>query len=318
MRALHALVVLACLGVLFVLHRPCPGRDLLSCQEVYLSRAQRERQLAIRRGTVTRRHVEIVMSRYQEDIAWSDMYASLRTVYDKLPLGWRVPKNDTVYIDNVGRESYVYLKHIVDNYDRLADLTVFTQAGVPTAGYETGHPSAYRGHMSPGFTFHDYVLAETPGFVLFNHAMRLDTLHHVVRPLGRRWLRLLGWTRLEAQVCPLDDTYGAYWVKDQNDVFISRVRQLCHVQGAGDLCFADSFWKSFVKLPPPPTEEYYHWAQGARYAVTREQIRKRPRYEYETLLALVSHHQDPWAGYFLEWFFYPILTSSTSHPCSHV
>lgn len=302
--------------ILLIVCLPCAEHELLSCQEAYLTRPQKERLRAIQRGTVTRRHVEIVMSRFQEDISWSDVYAPLRTVYDKFPLGWRAPRNGTIYVENVGRESYVYLKHIVDHYDTLADLTVFTQAGLPTAGYETGHPSAYRGHMSPGFSFHDFVLADTPGFVLFNHAMRLDNLHHVVRPLGRRWMRLLGWARLDAQVCPLNSHFKAYWTSNQNSDFIARVSKLCESQGAGSLCSADTFWKTFVRLPPPPADKYYHWVQGARYAVTRNQIRQRPRHEYDALLSLVSHDKDPWAGYFLEWFFYPILTSAVAHPCA--
>ena len=55
---------------------------------------------------------------------------------------------------NVGRESAIYLRHITENYDRLAAWTVFTQ----------GHaPSEYGGHLVAGAAFDDYVLARASG-----------------------------------------------------------------------------------------------------------------------------------------------------------
>lgn len=315
--ALAAVSLLSLVAAAVAFLRACRGPALLACQRAYLTRAQRARLRAVERGDVTRRQVEIVMSRYMEDVSWSDAYAPLRTVYDKFPLGWRAPRNGTVHLPNVGRESYAYLRHIVDNYDRLADLTVFTQAGAPTYGYVGGHPSAYNGHMSPGFTFHDFVLAQTDGFVIFNHNMRLDTFYHVVQPVGFRWKRLLGLdVSAGPVVCPID-THQPYWAGPQSPVFLEKVYRLCAEQGGADLCVADVFWRQFVRLTPPRADEPYHWVQGARYAVTRQQLQRRPRYDYEVLLSLVSAHEDPWAGYFLEWFFYPILTSDARPPCRH-
>jgi hypothetical protein len=40
-----------------------------------------------------------------------------------------------VPLPNVGRESHTILWHIVTNYDRLANLTVFSQGSAPTHGY---------------------------------------------------------------------------------------------------------------------------------------------------------------------------------------
>ena len=88
-----------------------PGNRLANV--VYLTRAQRERQLNIRLGVVTRSQVEIVMSRYQEDIAWSDMYASLRTVYDKAPLRRlaRAQKQHGIHRQHRSREPRVPQAH---------------------------------------------------------------------------------------------------------------------------------------------------------------------------------------------------------------
>ncbi|MDR0533490.1 MAG: DUF3431 domain-containing protein [Verrucomicrobiales bacterium] len=72
--------------------------------------------------------VELVVARYQEDIAWvRNVPESVRaTVYNKgLPLApdWR----GVIVLPNIGREAHTYLYHIINHYDSLADLTVFTQ-----------------------------------------------------------------------------------------------------------------------------------------------------------------------------------------------
>lgn len=69
--------------------------------------------------------VELVVARYQEDLAWTrNVPADVRvTVYNKGgPLTVRART-----LPNVGREAHAYLWHIVNQYDALAPLTVFTQ-----------------------------------------------------------------------------------------------------------------------------------------------------------------------------------------------
>ena len=58
-----------------------------------------------------------------KDVAWSDAYKSVRTVYCK---GVSTPGCRP--LPNVGRDTHTYLSHIVANYDRLAEWTVFSQA----------------------------------------------------------------------------------------------------------------------------------------------------------------------------------------------
>lgn len=61
----------------------------------------------------------VVVARYKESIEWTKQIPSDFdvVVYDK---------GSTV--ENIGRESHTYLKYIVDTYDRLPDVVVFTQA----------------------------------------------------------------------------------------------------------------------------------------------------------------------------------------------
>lgn len=68
--------------------------------------------------------LELVVARYQEDLAWLKRVpdAIRVTVYDK---GGDVPGVE--HLPNHGRESHTYLHHLVNRYDSLADLTIFCQ-----------------------------------------------------------------------------------------------------------------------------------------------------------------------------------------------
>jgi hypothetical protein len=68
---------------------------------------------------------EIVIARYNEDLSWTKKLPnSIKiTIYNK--------GNDIDYpcikLPNVGRESHTYLYHIIENYNNLADQTIFCQ-----------------------------------------------------------------------------------------------------------------------------------------------------------------------------------------------
>lgn len=83
---------------------------------------------------------EFVAARYQEN-----MTQTLRmipegvrlTIYNKggkfgLPDKARNRAEKVIPLRNVGREGHTYLHHIVENYDNLADLTIFSQADMNT------------------------------------------------------------------------------------------------------------------------------------------------------------------------------------------
>ena len=69
---------------------------------------------------------EIVVARYNEDLLWlKDVPKDIKiTIYNK-------GKDDISYpyisLPNIGRESHTYMYHIVNNYDNLADMTIFCQ-----------------------------------------------------------------------------------------------------------------------------------------------------------------------------------------------
>lgn len=80
--------------------------------------------------------VEIIVSRYNEDLKWL-----LDTPFDKYPViiynkgdndDFEKPPNvvDVIKLPNVGRESHTYLHHVIENYNKLADVTIFLPGSI--------------------------------------------------------------------------------------------------------------------------------------------------------------------------------------------
>ncbi len=70
--------------------------------------------------------IELVVARYNEDLSWlKKINKNIKiTIYNKGdPINFK-----NIKLPNVGRESHTYLTHILNNYDNLADITIFTQA----------------------------------------------------------------------------------------------------------------------------------------------------------------------------------------------
>merc|ERR1719478_711017 len=90
--------------------------------------------------------VEVVLAHHTEDLSWlssipKDVHLQIYTKGPQMKFWARMPflsGASLQQLPNVGRESHTYLTHIVENYHRLADWTVFTQAGTPSFGYK-GH-----------------------------------------------------------------------------------------------------------------------------------------------------------------------------------
>ena len=70
---------------------------------------------------------KIVVARYNEDIRWLNNEMHNCTIYNK---GEPLNIENEFMLENLGRESDTYLNHIINNYDNLSDLVVFTQARI--------------------------------------------------------------------------------------------------------------------------------------------------------------------------------------------
>jgi len=66
----------------------------------------------------------IVVARYNEDLEWSKQFLNV-IIYNK---GIKLTNDfNQILLNNVGREGHTYYKHIYDNYDNLAEYTIFLQ-----------------------------------------------------------------------------------------------------------------------------------------------------------------------------------------------
>jgi len=74
--------------------------------------------------------IEIVISRYNENLEWlkKEQYSKYNIIcYNSgNNNNFYNPENmKVIKIDNIGKEAYTYIYHIIKNYDNLADITIF-------------------------------------------------------------------------------------------------------------------------------------------------------------------------------------------------
>lgn len=73
---------------------------------------------------LNKKNFEIVISRFDEDISWSDNYKNFRTIYNK---GLDNISHPYIKLENKGHLADTILRHIIINYNNnLADVTFFT------------------------------------------------------------------------------------------------------------------------------------------------------------------------------------------------
>lgn len=73
--------------------------------------------------------ISIVIAKYCEDISWVDNLENNTKIYIYTKNGETY--KDHIYtnikLPNIGRESHTYLYHIINNYNNLTDIVIFTQ-----------------------------------------------------------------------------------------------------------------------------------------------------------------------------------------------
>lgn len=70
---------------------------------------------------------ELVVTRYDEDISWTDHYSEFRTVYNK---GGHDVSYAFIPLPNIGHHTDSILRHILDRYDTLATTTFFCHGSI--------------------------------------------------------------------------------------------------------------------------------------------------------------------------------------------
>ena len=69
----------------------------------------------------------IVVARYNENVEWLHSEMQHCIFYNK---GEKLNIPNEILVENVGRESESYLHYIIDHYDNLPDIVIFTQATI--------------------------------------------------------------------------------------------------------------------------------------------------------------------------------------------
>ena len=73
-------------------------------------------------------NLQVVVTRYNEQINWLNNHTNTK-VYQKVDnLQQPYSVDNVTFIPNWGKDAYTHLYHIVNNYNNLADYTLFTQA----------------------------------------------------------------------------------------------------------------------------------------------------------------------------------------------
>lgn len=285
-----------------------------------LTQAQLQRLRDIQSGVVTKADVEVVLAQYEEDVRWSDRFAAVRTVYCK---GSGRRAKNCVRLPNVGREGHTYLHHIVSNYERLSKWTVFSQAGEPTPGYH-GHRNG-GGHMLPGVSFDDYVLRDANAsdvvdgaFFVFTGSLQLATLKHALRTryVDAFFARTRGKpTRCPSKADPTAAAAGDGWEPlVEMTWFKEFLGSKCGLDPSDMSRYTLEYWRTHVSSRLPKSGLVF-FAQGARFAVSRERIWQRPKSHYEELLREVSADVDPCVNYLNEWFWNYLIGAPQKPAC---
>jgi len=75
--------------------------------------------------------LDIVVAHHNEDLLWLKDVAQYCTVYVKGSVPGCFPRFGKIrQLPNIGREGHTYLYHIILNYDKLADITIFVQGAI--------------------------------------------------------------------------------------------------------------------------------------------------------------------------------------------
>jgi tetratricopeptide (TPR) repeat protein/nucleotide-binding universal stress UspA family protein len=252
--------------------------------------------------------VELVVARYDEDVSWVAAYANT-TVYNKGAMMEKAAAARVIALPNRGREAGTWLHHIVANYDRLADRTVFLQ----------GDPFD---HLLPGVGIDRYLNGTEDVFLPLTAVARADLDGLAFRDGYAPWPPFSGalqpirdgWARRNARRLPaLLQPYGLWRGElgyNRSEVAVERgdepglplLRTRLHwiderAEGGDGAAGLRAWWRRWFGEEVP--ELLFH-NQGAQFALSRAAVRRRERGWYAALLEEVGRSVDPVESYYLE------------------
>ena len=245
------------------------------------------------------KNIEIVIAHYKENIEWLNDNKNEKnisiTIYDKG--NNKIENSNSIPLKNVGRESHTYLYHIVNNYDNLANKTIFFQGGKPTFGYNNRNEG---GHLYSNYYFRDYIESKNSLELIVTSAITNDMNYLLIRSGYNKYLNI----KKPIQMLPTMSN-NDYWLpKKSFKHFKNYIEHLKQKQN-GNLSLND-FWEKYVSnIHPLPYYLYYN--QGAQFSVSKEIILKNSKEYYIELLKELENDINPYQGYYMEWLWPYIL-----------
>jgi hypothetical protein len=256
---------------------------------------------AINQGRMGKGDLELVIARHGEDIAWARTLARVVTVYDKSEDtfdSW--PDWTIVRLPNVGLEQHSFLWHILHNYDRLAERTVFAQAPQPSCGFFLGSGTK-GGHLMANTSLLDY-LDGSGGDVFMPLTMRMHS------DLTRTSLRSSFADLPENTDCSVSRPVPMLpsgqpcdrWLPWEVNNVSEFVRQ--QTSGKSMMSYRDFFHAVFGREPPA----ILHFAQGGHFAASRTTLRRISRSTYAWLVSQLEAGRIELV-YYMEFSWYYLL-----------
>jgi hypothetical protein len=130
--------------------------------------------------------VEVVVAHLNENLGWLDHLASTEKPHISIYTQGAEPAEgldaevEVHQLPNVGREVHSFLSHMANGYEKLANWTVFTQAGEASFGHR-GHKEG-GGHLMAGDSFVNYLVPDANSARLVHtSATHLPSMNHLLR-----------------------------------------------------------------------------------------------------------------------------------------
>lgn len=204
----------------------------------------------------------VVVARYNEDISWIKPIEDHCVIYNK---GTTLNIPNEIIIPNVGRESETYLHYIIDNYDSLPEIIVFTQ----------GNFAEHLGRPDTGYLLTMVLEAQKYGKSKTRWSQPIDANDEARIHWGPTWnLR--------------PNEKGSFYLYD------------CY-KNNNHILFHD--W--FIQHIQPTYPDVLHIYMNGIFAMKGEIIRQRPLAFYKKLIEEVNYHVNPVEGHFMErsWYY---------------
>ena len=223
---------------------------------------------------------KVVVARYKEDIGWLDPLQEHLVILNK-----GVPYNvsNEVLLPNVGREPHSYLWYIIENYEQLPEVLIFTQGDISDHHCGTNN-TEYLICVESLRLFASRMGKATPRVIYKYDSEAERSLSDVSADGDIRILSTSFW----------DPKFNNY------EHFTNLIRNISY-QHNMSYDFDDWFVEHIQDPYPNPIAVY----PNSLFSVHRRRIWRHPRSYYESLIQEVSYAVHPIEAHFMErsWFY---------------